>query len=98
VLVLGGPLLRGLATLIAIVLVDDWSTALYPRYLNPMLAPFVLGSVWAWPARARRATPRWAVRIAAASGLALAFVWLYMAGAHYFVHLGAHFGIRAAAG
>jgi hypothetical protein len=97
VLVLGSPLLLGLATLIAIMLAEHWSAALFPRYLSPMIAPFVLCGVWLWRRRTTGVPHLWILRGGAMYGTALTLVWIYLAGAPYFVHLGAHFGIRAAA-
>lgn len=91
---LGSPLLLGMATLIAIVLLQEWPAALFPRYVNPMLAPFALFSAWAW--LHSDFGRRWLAAFALAASLVAAAGWVYMAGAYYFTHVGASLGIHAA--
>jgi hypothetical protein len=91
---LATPWLLGLATLIGIVLLDAWPAALFPRYINPMLAPFALFAAWAW-VQAKMRT-RSLLALAAASSITASLIWIYMAGAYYFTHVGAALGIHAA--
>jgi len=92
--ILAAPLALGLATLIAIVLLEEWPAALFPRYVNPMLPPFALFAAWAW--LALRARGRSLLALAAGSSLVVVVTWVYMAGAYYFTHVGATLGIHAA--
>lgn len=66
---------------------------LFPRYLNPMLAPFVLFTAWAWERVGTEDGPL--LRVAALSSCIVGLVWVYMAGAYYFTHAGATLGIHA---
>ncbi len=91
---LGSPLLLGVATLIAIVLLQEWPAALFPRYVYPMLAPFALFSAWAWLNSGFGR--RWLAAFVVAASLVASVGWVYMAGAYYFTHVGASLGIHAA--
>jgi 4-amino-4-deoxy-L-arabinose transferase-like glycosyltransferase len=93
---LAGPFVLGLGTLIAIVLVDEWPAALFPRYLNPMLPPLALFSAGVW--MRAHLSERTLLGVAALSSLVLMFVWVDMVGAYYFTNAGATLGIHAAAG
>jgi len=93
--ILAAPLPLGLATLAVVLLKDSWPPALFPRYLNPMLAPTMLFAVWAWtriwPHSARRSL----LAIAGASTFAIGLVWLFMALAYYSPRIGSSLGIHA---
>jgi hypothetical protein len=91
---LATPLLLALATLAAIVLLDEWPAALYPRYINPMIPLFALFAAWAW-IQARMGA-RSLLALGAASSFVATLAWVYMAGAYYFTHVGASLGIHAA--
>jgi hypothetical protein len=93
---LAGPLILALGALAFIVLVDEWPAALFPRYLNPMLPLFALFSAWAW--MQAKLNARSLLVLGGASSLALAAIWVYMAGAYYFTNVGATLGIHAASG
>ena len=87
---LAAPLPLGIVSLAAIVVFADWPSFL-PRYVNPAYPLLALFAVWAFGPRAR---PR--VLLAAIAGYSalVAFVWVYMAGAFYFTHVGASLGIH----
>jgi Dolichyl-phosphate-mannose-protein mannosyltransferase len=91
---LASPVLLVFATLAAIVLLDEWPAALYPRYANPMIPLFALFAAWAW--MQARMGARSLLVLGAASSFVTALVWVYMAGAYYFTHVGASLGIHAA--
>jgi hypothetical protein len=91
---LASPLLLALATLAAIVLLDEWPAALYPRYANPMIPLFALFAAWAW--MQARMGARSLLTLSAASSAVAALAWVYTAGAYYFTHIGASLGIHAA--
>jgi 4-amino-4-deoxy-L-arabinose transferase-like glycosyltransferase len=91
---LAAPLLLGIATLIGIVLLAAWPAALFPRYLNPMVAPFALFAALAW--RRTRIGEGSLLGLAALSSSVAGLVWFYMAGAYYFTNVGATLGIHAA--
>ncbi len=91
---LASPLLLILATLVAIVLLDEWPAALFPRYTNPMIPLFALFVAWAW--MQLRMGPRALLALGTASSVVAALAWIYMAGAYYFTHAGASLGIHAA--
>jgi 4-amino-4-deoxy-L-arabinose transferase-like glycosyltransferase len=93
--ILGAPLLLCLLILAVVLLKDSWPPALFPRYLNAMLAPFVLYLAWAWINAWPRASGAWLLSIACAATLAVGAVWAYMALAYYSTHLGATVGIHA---
>jgi hypothetical protein len=91
---LAAPLLLGLATLIAIAVLDEWPAALFPRYLYPMLPLFALFAGWAWTqAGIKLSTP---LMPAALCACGASFIWVYMAAAYYFTNVGAVLGIHAA--
>jgi len=92
---LAAPLLLGLATIVGIALIAEWPSALLPRYVNPMIPPFALFAAWAWTKV--RMGGRSLLGWAALSSLAVGPIWIYMAGAYYFTHIGAALGIHAAA-
>ena len=80
------PLVLGLLT--ATLLIGNWALFL-PRFAYPALLPLALFAAWAW--RRERV-----VAIAAAVATAVIFlVWIRMAGAYYFVDVGASLGIEA---
>jgi 4-amino-4-deoxy-L-arabinose transferase-like glycosyltransferase len=90
---LAAPLALGVLMLAAIVVFANWPDFL-PRYVNPALALLALFAVWAWfELRGRAAVLGWLI---AASSALCALVWVYMAGAYYFTHVGASLGIHAA--
>jgi hypothetical protein len=91
---LAAPLLLGIATLIGIVLLATWPAALFPRYLNPMIAPFALFAAFAW--RQTRMGEGSLLGLAALSSSVAGLIWFYMAGAYYFTNVGATLGIHAA--
>lgn len=91
---LAAPLLLGLATLVGIVLLAAWPAALFPRYLNPMIPLFALFVAWAW--KQTGLGEKSLLGIAALSSFVVALIWVYMAGAYYFTHVGATLGIHAA--
>lgn len=91
--ILAAPLFLGLATLIGIVLIAHWPAAMFPRYLNPMLPPFALFGAWAWM---QSVGDRLLLRLAALSSCVLCLIWIYMAAAYYFTHIGSTLGIHAA--
>jgi hypothetical protein len=91
---LASPLLLAFATLAAIVLLDEWPAALFPRYANPMIPLFALFAAWAW--MQARMGARALLALGAASSFLAALAWVYMAGAYYFTHIGASLGIHAA--
>ena len=91
-LLLGAPVLLGLLTLVAIVVVADWPSFL-PRYVNPMLPALAVFAAWAsWHVAGRRP---WLLGLALGSSALAAFLWIYMAGAYYFTNVGASLGIHA---
>jgi 4-amino-4-deoxy-L-arabinose transferase-like glycosyltransferase len=91
---LAAPLLLVIATLIGIVLLAAWPAALFPRYLNPMVAPFALFAALAWrEARMREGS---LLGLAALSSSVAGLIWFYLAGAYYFTNVGATLGIHAA--
>jgi hypothetical protein len=91
---LAAPLLLGVATLIGIVLLAAWPAALFPRYLNPMVAPFALFAALAW--RQTRMREGSLLGLATLSSSVAGLIWFYMAGAYYFTNVGATLGIHAA--
>jgi 4-amino-4-deoxy-L-arabinose transferase-like glycosyltransferase len=90
---LASPLVLGMGTLVAIVVIADWPSSFLPRFLNPMLAPFALFAAWAWTTEDRRRN--WVLAAAAVLTVAAAFVWVYNGGAYYFTNVGAQLGIHA---
>jgi hypothetical protein len=91
---LAAPLLLGIATLICIVLLAAWPAALFPRYLNPMVAPFALFAALAW--KQTRLREGSLLGLAALSTSVAGLIWFYMAGVYYFTNVGATLGIHAA--
>ncbi len=91
---LAAPLLLGLATRVGIVLLAAWPAALFPRYVNPMIPLFALFVAWAW--KQTGLGEKSLLGIAALSSFVVALIWVYMAGAYYFTHVGATLGIHAA--
>jgi hypothetical protein len=91
---LASPLLLGIATLIGIVLLAAWPAALFPRYLNPMVAPFALFAGFAWRQTPMREGPL--LGLAALSCSVAGLIWFYMAGVYYFPNVGATLGIHGA--
>jgi hypothetical protein len=91
---LAAPLLLGLATLVGIVLLAAWPAALFPRYLNPMIPLFALFAAWACRRTGMGEKPL--LGLAALSTFVTALIWVYMAGAYYFINVGATLGIHAA--
>jgi len=89
---LGAPLPLGILALAGIVIVEDWPSFL-PRYVNPAIVLLALFLAWAWLAADR--APRVLVAGAAVASALTAFVWVYMAAAFYFTHIGASLGIHA---
>lgn len=59
-----------------------------------MILLFALFASWTWTATA--GASRWLLRVAGASSLVVALIWIYMAGAYYFTNVGAALDIRAA--
>lgn len=91
---LAAPLPLGVLTLAGIVVFADWPSFM-PRYVNPTMPLLALFAVWAWLALRRR--PAVLLGLVTLSSALTAFVWVYMAGAYYFTHIGAALGIHAAA-
>ena len=89
---LAAPLPLGILALAGIVIVEDWPSFL-PRYVNPAIVLLALFLAWAWLAADR--APRVLVAGAAVASALTAFVWVYMAAAFYFTHIGASLGIHA---
>jgi hypothetical protein len=90
--ILASPLPLGILTMIGIVLFADWPSFL-PRYLNSTLALLALFAAWAW--LRPRPRPGAVVALAGVASLVAAFIWVYMAGAYYFTHIGSSLGIHA---
>jgi 4-amino-4-deoxy-L-arabinose transferase-like glycosyltransferase len=91
-LLLAAPVPLAIVMLAAIVVLADWPSFM-PRYLNaafPLLALFAC-----WALARLRPGERVMVTLALGGTLAAAFVWVYMAGAYYFTHVGAALGIHA---
>jgi 4-amino-4-deoxy-L-arabinose transferase-like glycosyltransferase len=93
--ILAAPLPLCLVVLAVVLLRDSWPPALFPRYLNPMLAPFMLFAAWALMQASPLLAGRSITALAGASTLAIGSVWAYMALAHYSTRLGASVGIHA---
>jgi hypothetical protein len=90
---LGGPLLLGFATLVGIVLIEGWQSSFLPRFLNPMIPIFALFAAWSWLRVG--SGQRSLLGLATVMSVAVGLIWVYMAGAYYFTHVGAMFGIHA---
>lgn len=91
---LGCPLLLGFTTLVGGVLIEGWQSLFLPRFLNPMIPIFALFVAWSWlrVGSGRRSL----LGLATVMSVAVGLVWVYMAGAYYFTHVGATLGIHAA--
>ena len=91
---LAAPLPLGILTLAGVVVFAAWPSFM-PRYVNPTMPLLALFAVWAW--LALRWRPAVLLGLVTLCSALTTFVWVYMAGAYYFTHIGAALGIHAAA-
>jgi hypothetical protein len=80
------PLVLAVATLLAILVVWDWDAAVLARFLYPTLPGFALFAASGWHRLIR--SDRVRVDVTAAAALAVALVWVDLAGDVYFTNLG----------